>query len=76
MDMFFWRWLILGFALAAIGIWKPRTYLLCPGGAAFLTGMLAYMAPSLDMRAQAPVFAGLTLAAIWVARKLQARLDD
>lgn len=76
MDMFFWRWLILGFVLSALGIWKPRTYLLCPGAAAFLTGMLAYMAPSLGAEVQAPVFAGLTLAAIWVGRKVQARFHD
>lgn len=75
MDLFFWRWLILGFVLTAFGIWRPGTFLLCPGLAAFLTGILAYMAPSLGLQAHAPAFAGLTLAAIWVGRKIHRRLD-
>ncbi|MGE5545831.1 MAG: NfeD family protein [Solirubrobacterales bacterium] len=59
--MQFWHWLILGVVLIALEILAPGTYLLFPGIAAVLTGVLAYAAPSWGWEVHALVFAGLTV---------------
>lgn len=74
MDITFWHWLILGIALIAFEVVVPGTFLLWPGMAALLTGVLAYMAPGLNWRADAMVFAILTVASALIGRKLYARL--
>ena len=73
-DITFWHWLILGIALIAAEVLVPGTFLLWPGIAAILTGVLAYMAPALDWRVDALVFAALTVASALLGRKLYARL--
>lgn len=74
MDISFWHWLILGIALIAFEALVPGTFLLWPGLAAMLTGILVYVAPGLDWRVAAVVFALLTVAAALAGRKLYARL--
>lgn len=74
MDITFWHWLILGIALIAAEIVVPGTFLLWPGIAAVLTGVLAYVAPALDWRVDALVFAVLTVASALLGRNLYARL--
>lgn len=74
MDMDFWRWLILGIVLIGFEMLVPGTFLLWPGIAALLTGMLAYMAPGLGWEIHALVFAILTVASAVLGRRLYARL--
>lgn len=70
----YWFWLILGFALIAAEVLVPGTFLLWPGIAAVLTGMLAYSAAGLPWQALAAVFAVLTVVSALVGRRVYARL--
>ncbi|MBF0325164.1 NfeD family protein [Magnetospirillum moscoviense] len=70
----FWHWLILGSALIALEAMVPGTFLLWPGISAFLTGILAYVAPGLGWEVHGVVFAVLTVASAVLGRRLYARL--
>ncbi|MDA8231817.1 MAG: NfeD family protein [Magnetospirillum sp.] len=72
--MVFWHWLTLGILLIAFEIMVPGSFLLWPGIAAVLTGMLAYMAPGLGWETHALVFAGLTVASAILGRRVYSRL--
>lgn len=74
MDVTFWHWLILGFALIALEVVVPGTFLVWPGIAAVLTGIVAYSAPGLAWQGLAALFAVLTVASAVVGRRLYARL--
>lgn len=74
MDLVFWHWLILGVVLIGAEALAPGTYLLFPGIAAVLTGLLALVAPGLAWEGQALVFAILTVAAAVAGRGIYARL--
>lgn len=74
MQPVFWHWLIAGILLIGAEAMLPGTYLLWPGIAAFVTGMVAYMAPSLGWKIHATIFAALTVLAAVGGRKLYARL--
>ncbi|HSV29009.1 MAG TPA: NfeD family protein [Candidatus Omnitrophota bacterium] len=74
MQVDFWHWLILGFVLIALEVLMPGTFLLWPGIAALLTGILAYMAPGLGWEGHALAFAVLTVAAAFAGRRLYDRL--
>lgn len=74
MDITFWHWLILGFALITFEVLIPGTFLLWPGMAAIATGILAYMAPGLDWRVDALVFSALTVASALLGRRLYRKL--
>lgn len=76
MQPVFWHWLIAGVVLIGAEALVPGTYLLWPGIAAFLTGMLAYMAPGLGWEIHAVVFALLSVAAAVIGRRLYARLKQ
>lgn len=76
MEPTFWHWLILGFALIALEVVVPGTFLIWPGIAAVLIGLVAYMAPGLAWQALAALFAVLTVAAALVGRRLYARLHQ
>lgn len=76
MEPTFWHWLILGFALIALEVVVPGTFLMWPGIAAVLTGVLAYAAPALPWQAYAAVFAVLTVLCALAGRRLYARLHQ
>lgn len=76
MQPVFWHWLIAGILLIGAEALLPGTYLLWPGIAAFLTGMIAYMAPSLGWEIHAAIFAVLTVLAAVGGRKLYSRLKE
>lgn len=76
MEISFWHWLILGFALIALEVVVPGTFLVWPGMAAIITGMVAYGAPGLPWQALAALFAVLTVVAALVGRRLYARLHE
>jgi membrane protein implicated in regulation of membrane protease activity len=70
----FWHWLILGSVLVALEALVPGTFLLWPGLAAFVTGIVAYMAPGLGWETHALIFGILTVLAAVAGRSLYARL--
>lgn len=74
MEPSFWHWLILGFALVALEVVVPGTFLVWPGMAAIVTGMVAYMAPGLPWQGLAGLFAVLTVASAVIGRRLYAHL--
>lgn len=76
MEPTFWHWLILGFALIALEVVVPGTFLVWPGIAAVLTGVLAYVAPALPWQADAAVFAVLTVLSALVGRRLYVHLHQ
>lgn len=76
MEVTFWHWLILGFLLITFEVLVPGTFLLWPGIAAVLTGVLAYVAPGLAWQVDAVVFAALTVASALLGRRLYARLKQ
>jgi hypothetical protein len=76
MQPVFWHWLIAGVVLIGAEAMVPGTYLLWPGIAAFLTGMVAYMAPGLGWEIHAGIFAALTVVAAVAGRKLYSRLKE
>lgn len=65
----FWVWLGLGICLIALEAVVPGTFLLWPGIAAVLTGLLSYMVPDWGWQDHALVFAGLTVAAAVAGRR-------
>lgn len=76
MEPTFWHWLILGFALIALEVVVPGTFLVWPGMAAIVTGMVAYMAPGLPWQGLAVLFAVLTVLSAIVGRRLYGRLHQ
>lgn len=76
MEIVFWHWLILGFVLLAGEVLLPGTFLMWPGIAAILAGILAYAAPSLGWEVHALVFAVATVLAAAIGRTAYARLRD
>jgi membrane protein implicated in regulation of membrane protease activity len=76
MDISFWHWLILGFLLIGAEVVVPGTFLLWPGIAALLTGVLAYVLPTMTWQAAAIFFALLTVASALAGRRLYARLKQ
>jgi membrane protein implicated in regulation of membrane protease activity len=76
MDIVFWHWLILGFLLLAGEVLVPGTFLMWPGIAAILTGILAYASPSMGWELHALFFAVATVVAAAVGRAAYARLRN
>lgn len=74
MEPTFWHWLILGFVLIAAEVLVPGTFLLWPGLAALVTGMVAYSLPALPWQGLAALFAVLTVVIALAGRRLYARL--
>jgi inner membrane protein len=68
-----WTWWALGVVLAGLEVLMPGTFLLWPGLAAGVVGLLVLIAPGLDWRVQALIWVVLSIAAILLARKLLKR---
>ncbi|MGE4280652.1 MAG: NfeD family protein [Magnetospirillum sp.] len=76
MTPVFWHWLVAGVVLIGAEALVPGTYLLWPGIAAFITGMVAYMAPGLGWEVHAVIFAVLTVLTAVAGRRLYAKLKE
>ncbi|MBI2239955.1 MAG: NfeD family protein [Magnetospirillum gryphiswaldense] len=76
MTPVFWHWLVAGVVLIGAEAVVPGTYLLWPGIAAFVTGMVAYMAPGLGWEIHAVIFAVLSVLAAVAGRRLYAKLKE
>lgn len=70
MEPGFWLWLILGFVLVGAEVMMPGAFLLWPGIAALLTGMVAYSVPGLGWQALAALFAVLTVVSALLGRRV------
>lgn len=64
-----WFWWALGAILIALEIASTTTYLLWPGIAAFLVGLLELFDPALDGRLAVFLFAILSVAATWAWKR-------
>lgn len=73
MEQFqFWHWLILGAVFLAIEVFAPATVFLWFGVAAFITGFVAWLIPSIGFGGEILLFAVSTLVSI-VAFKILRR---
>src|ERR1043165_3839683 len=64
-----WTWWALGVVLAGLEILMPTTFLLWPGLAAGVVGLIVLIVPSLDWRVQVVIWVVLSIVAIYVARR-------
>jgi membrane protein implicated in regulation of membrane protease activity len=64
-----WTWWALGVVLAGLEVLMPGTFLLWPGLAAGVVGLLVLIAPSLDWRVQVLIWVVLSIAAVLLARR-------
>jgi membrane protein implicated in regulation of membrane protease activity len=60
----FWHWWVLGFALMVAEILLPGTFCLWLGLAALVTGVAAWLVPSLHWQTEVVVWAVLSFAAV------------
>lgn len=72
MEQFqFWHWLILGAVFLAIEVFAPATVFLWFGVAAFITGFVAWLIPSIGFGGEILLFAVSTLVSIVAFRVLR-----
>ena len=60
----FWHWWVLGFALMVAEILLPGTFCLWLGSAALVTGVAAWLVPSLHWQTEGVVWAVLSFVAV------------
>ncbi|OED34439.1 hypothetical protein AB833_32410 [Chromatiales bacterium (ex Bugula neritina AB1)] len=63
-----WHWLTAGVLMCAIELFAPTTFLLWPGTAAILTGLITFLIPILGWELQVALFAMLTVATTLAGR--------
>ncbi|MGH6932654.1 MAG: NfeD family protein [Dongiaceae bacterium] len=68
MDLQFWHWFVLGLALVIAEMLMPGVFLLWIGIAAGVTGLAALLIPAMSWQLQFILFAGLSVACVFVAR--------
>jgi len=68
-----WFWLVLGLVLVIAEIVAPTFWLLWPGLAALVIGLVTAMTGPFDWRIQGVIFALLSVAATWAGRRYIAR---
>ncbi len=73
----FWHWWVLGFLLLVAEILTPGTFFMWIGFAAFVTGVAAWLVPSLSWAGEIVMFAVLSLAAVvlWLKYRPLTRND-
>jgi membrane protein implicated in regulation of membrane protease activity len=64
-----WTWLVLGVVLVTVEVVTPTTYLLWPGIAALIIGLIAMVAGPFDWRIEGLIFAAVSIAATIVWRR-------
>lgn len=74
MALVFWHWLTLGVVLIAVEIVAPGAFLLFPGMAALVTGVIVCTVPGLEWETQALIFALASVAALAAGRRFYFRL--
>lgn len=73
----FWHWWVLGFLLLVAEILTPGTFFMWIGFSAFVTGLAAWLLPSLSWAGEIVMFALLSLAAVvlWLKYRPLTRFD-
>ncbi len=64
-----WTWLVLGVVLVTVEVVTPTTYLLWPGIAALVIGLIAMVAGPFDWRIEGLIFAAVSIGATFVWRR-------
>ncbi len=72
-EVLFWHWWILAGILMVLEIVAPGVFLLWRGIAAAVTGLIAYVVPTLDWQWEALIFALLSIVIVWGWRSYQRR---
>ena len=72
-EVLFWHWWILAGILMVLEIVAPGVFLLWLGIAAAVTGLIAYVVPTLDWQWEALIFALLSIVIVWGWRSYQRR---
>jgi len=63
-----WHWLTIGVLMCALELFAPTTFLLWPGTAAILTGIITLMMPALGWELQVLIFAVLAVSTTVIGR--------
>ncbi len=73
----FWHWWVLGFVLLVAEVLLPGTFCLWLGLSAFVTGLVAWLLPTLHWQVEVVLFAVLSFVAVaaWFRFKPLARSD-
>jgi len=72
-EILFWHWWILAGILMVLEVVAPGVFLLWLGIAAAITGLIAYVVPTLDWQWEALIFALLSIVIVWGWRSYQRR---
>jgi membrane protein implicated in regulation of membrane protease activity len=72
-EVLFWHWWILAGLLMVLEVVAPGVFLLWLGIAAAITGLIAYVVPTMDWQWEALVFALLSIVTVWGWRYYQRR---
>jgi len=72
-EVLFWHWWILAGILMVLEVVAPGVFLLWLGIAAAVTGLIAYVVPTMDWQWEALVFALLSIVTVWGWRYYQRR---
>lgn len=72
-EVLFWHWWILAGILMVLEVVAPGVFLLWLGIAAAITGLIAYVVPTMDWQWEALVFALLSIVTVWGWRYYQRR---
>lgn len=67
-DLTPWHWLIFGLLLCAVELFAPTTFLLWPGVAALITGLVTLLVPILNWQMQIALFTVLAVATTLAGR--------
>lgn len=69
-ELQYWHWWIAGVGLVALEMLLPGTFFLWLGVSAGITGLMVLLAPALDWQYQVLFFSVLSVASIYVGRKV------
>ncbi|MBL8705345.1 MAG: NfeD family protein [Rhodospirillales bacterium] len=72
-ELLFWHWWILAGILMVLEVVAPGVFLLWLGIAAAITGLIAYVAPTLGWQWEGLIFALLAIVIVWSWRYYQRR---
>jgi membrane protein implicated in regulation of membrane protease activity len=68
-SLSFWHWIVLGVVFVTAEAFVPGAFFLGMGVSALVVGGALFVVPTMDWRLQLFVFAVLSVASIWVARR-------
>lgn len=75
-DLVYWHWFALAAIFAGLEILSPGIFLIFPGLAAAVVGLVILAFPGLDWRLQLLLFAALAVLLIFVGRRIYGRMSE